>query len=101
MKKIMSIILSLIFVISLSGFALAAEKVVQLEVPGCRPCGAARRINEAMKNIDGVKNHESRVQKGQELLIVTFYDQKTTVKKIIHELKKVGFNVNGKPAYLK
>lgn len=35
MKKILSVFLGLGLVIALSGVAFAAEKVVQLAVPGC------------------------------------------------------------------
>ena len=35
MKKIVSIILCLLFIITLSSIALAAERTVQLTVPGC------------------------------------------------------------------
>jgi hypothetical protein len=39
--------------------------------------------------------------KGQDLLIITFDDEKTTLKEIIDELKKGKFTVNGEPVYLK
>lgn len=101
MKRLLNIFLVLSFLIALSSFAFAAEKIVQLEVPGCRPCGTAARINKIMKNIDGVKKYENTGRKGHELLIVMFDDEKTTIKKIIHELEKGGFTVNDKPAHLK
>jgi len=97
--KIMLIgFLSLFFVITLNNFAWAAEKMVQLTVPGCRPCGATKRIDTIMKNIDGIKKYENR---GHDLLIITFDDKKTSVKKIINELKKGDFAVKDKPIYLK
>jgi len=98
MKKILSVLLGLSFVIALSSLAFAAEKVVQLDVPGCRPCGAAARINAIMKNIHGVTKYEN---KDHDLLIITFDDEKTTIKIIISELKKGKFAVNGEPVYLK
>jgi hypothetical protein len=98
MKKILSILLGLSFVIALSSVAFAAEKVVQLDVPGCRPCGAAARINAIMKKINGVKKYEN---KDHDLLIITFDDEKTTIDIIISELKKGKFVVNGEPVYLK
>ena len=98
MKKILSIFLGLSFLIALSSVAFAAEKVVQLDVPGCRPCGAAARINAIMKKINGVKKYEN---KDHDLLIITFDDEKTTLNMIIDELKKGNFVVNGEPVYLK
>jgi hypothetical protein len=98
MKKILSVLLGLSFVIALSSVTFAAEKVVQLNVPGCRPCGAAARINAIMKKINGVTKHEN---KDHDLLIVTFDDEKTALNMIIDELKKGTFVVNGEPVYLK
>lgn len=98
MKKILSVVLCLSFIIAFNSFALAAEKVVQLNVPGCRPCGATARIEKILKRIDGVKKHENR---DHDLLIITFDDEKTTLKLIIDELKKEEFAVKGKPVSLK
>lgn len=98
MNKMLSVFLGFIFVIALSSIAFAAEKVVQLNVPGCRPCGAAERINSAMKNIDGVIKHET---KDHDFLIITFDNKKTNLKVIIDELKKEQLIVKGKPTYLK
>jgi hypothetical protein len=98
MKKILSVFLGLSLIIALSGVAFAAEKVVQLIIPGCRPCGAASRINKIMKKIDGVKKHENREQ---DLLVITFDDEKTTLGVIVDELKKGKFAVTGEPIYLK
>lgn len=97
--KIMLIgFLSLFFIITLNNFALAAEKTVQLNVPGCRPCGVTERIDAIMKRIDGIKKYENR---DHDLLIITFDDQKTSVEKIINELEKEEFAVKDKPIYLK
>lgn len=90
--------LSLIFVITLNNDALAAEKTAQLTVPGCRPCGAAKRIDAIMKNIDGIKKYANR---DNDLLIITFDDKKTSIKNIINELEKGQFAVKDKPIYLK
>jgi hypothetical protein len=98
MKKIFNGFLGLSLFIALSSVAFAAEKVVQLDVPGCRPCGAAARINAIMKKLDGIKKYEN---KDQNLLIITFDDEKTTLNLIIDELKKGKFSVNGEPVYLK
>ena len=97
MTKILNIFLALSFLIALSSVAFAAEKVVQLNVPGCRPCGAAARINAIMKNMNGVKKYEN---KDHDLLIITFDDEKTTLNMIIDELKKGKFVINGEPVYL-
>ena len=98
MKKILSVFFGLSFIIALSGVAFATERVVQMEIPGCRPCGAASRISAIMKKIDGVKKHENREH---DLLVITFDDEKTTLGLIINELKKGKFTVNGEPIYLK
>jgi len=98
MKKILGVFLGLSFLIALSSVAFAAEKVVQLDVPGCRPCGAAARINAIMKKINGVKKYEN---KDHDLLIITFDDEKTALNMIIDELKKGKFVVTGEPVYLK
>jgi hypothetical protein len=45
-----------------------------------------------------VKKHEN---KGHDLLIITFDDEKTTLNMIVKELKKGEFVVNGEPIYLK
>jgi len=45
-----------------------------------------------------VKKQEN---KGRDLLVVTFDDEKTTLKIIIDELKKGEFTVTGEPIYLK
>jgi hypothetical protein len=45
-----------------------------------------------------VKKHEN---KANNLLIITFDDEQTTLKIIIAELKKGEFVVNGEPVYLK
>jgi hypothetical protein len=98
MKKIFSVLLGLSFLIAFTSVAFAAEKVVQLDVPGCRPCGAAARINAIMKKINGVKKYEN---KDHDLLVITFDDEKTTLQMIIDDLKKGKFVVNDKPVYLK
>lgn len=98
MKKILGVFLGLSLIIALSSVAFAAEKVVQLDVPGCRPCGAAARINAIMKKINGVKKYEN---KDHDLLIITFDDEKTALNMIIDELKKGKFVVTGEPVYLK
>jgi hypothetical protein len=45
-----------------------------------------------------VKKHEN---KGHDVLVVTFDDEKTTLGMIIGELNKGKFTVTGEPIYLK
>jgi len=45
-----------------------------------------------------VQKHEN---KGHDILIVTFDDEKTTLGMIIGELKKGKFTITGEPIYLK
>lgn len=98
MKRLLVLFLCLIFVVTITSSAFAAEKVVHLNVPGCRPCGATVRIEKILKKIDGVKKHEN---KDHDLLIIAFDDEKTTLNIIINELKKGNFTVKGKPVYWK
>jgi hypothetical protein len=55
-------------------------------------------MSSILKQIDGVKKHEN---KENDLLIITFDDEKTTLNMIIDELKKGKFFVTGGPVYLK
>lgn len=98
MKRLLSIFSGLIFLVLFYGVAGAAEKVVQLNVPGCRPCGAARYIDKVVNKIDGVTKHET---KENDLLIITFDDKKTSIKVIVDRLKKEHLPVKGKPKFLK
>ena len=90
--------MAVVFLIAFFGQAYAAERVVQLTVPGCSSWGKSQRIGAILKNIDGVKKHEDQ---GHDLLIVTFDDEKTTLNIIIDELKKGSFRVTGDPVYIK
>ena len=98
MKKILSVFLTIVFLSVFISVALAEERIVQLTVPGCSSWNSNARIGSILKKINGVKKHEN---KGHELLIITFDDEKTTLNIIIDELKKGKFNVNGDPVYLK
>jgi hypothetical protein len=71
---------------------------VQLTVPGCSAWGSKARIGSILKKIDGVIKQE---HKGNDLLIITFDDKKTSLNIIIDELIKGKFSVNGEPVYLK
>ena len=98
MKKILSVFLTIILLAAFGGVALSKERIVQLTVPGCAAWNSKGRISSILKKIDGVKNHEN---KANNLLIITFDDEQTTLKIIIDELKKGHFIVNGDPVYLK
>ena len=98
MKKILSVTLALILLAASSGIALAGENIVELTVPGCSAWNTKARISSILKKVDGVKKHEN---KEHDLLIITFDDEKTTLKIIIDELKKGHFIVNGEPVYIK
>ena len=98
MKKILSVFLTLMLLATFCGVALGGERIVQLTVPGCSAWNTKARISSILKKVDGVKKHENN---GQDLLIITFDDEKTTLNMIISELKKGRFVVNGEPVYLK
>ena len=98
MKKTLSIFLAVIFLFSFSGMALAAQRIVQLTIPGCAAWSSNSRIGSILKKIDGVTKHEN---KGHDLLIVNFDDEKTTLNIIIDELKKGKFSPTGDPVYIK
>lgn len=98
MKRTLSIFLAVIFLVSFSGLASAAERIVQLTIPGCSSWNSNARIGSILKKIDGVKKHEN---KGHDLLIVTFDGEKTTLNIIIDELRKGKLSITGDPLYIK
>ena len=98
MKKILSVTLALILLAASSGIALAVENIVELTVPGCSAWNSRARISSILKKIDGIKKYENQAN---DLLIITFDDEKTSLKIIINELKKEHFVVNGKPVYIR
>jgi hypothetical protein len=55
-------------------------------------------MSSILRPINGVKKHEN---KENDLLIITYDDEKTTLNMIIDELKKGKFFVTGAPIYLK
>ena len=67
-------------------------------MPGCAAWGAKNRIGTILKKVKGVKKYEF---KANDLLIVTFDDEITTINIIIDELKKGKEKVSGDPVYLK
>ena len=98
MKRTLSIFLAVIFLVSFSGQVCAAQRIVQLTIPGCSSWNSNARIGSILKKIDGVTKHEN---KEHDLLIITFDDEKTTLNIIIDELKKGKFNPTGDPVYIK
>jgi len=98
MKKITGIFFYFLLFVTFSTAALAAEKIIQLNVPGCASWNSSARIGAILKKLNGVKKHESR---GHDLLVVTFDDEKTNPGLIVGELKKGQFTVAGDPVYIK
>jgi len=98
MKKILSVFLTIVFLSVFISIALAEERIVQLTIPGCSAWNSNARIGSILKKIDGVKKHEN---KGHDLLIITFDDEKTTLNIILDELKKGKFSPTGDPVYIK
>jgi len=98
MKKTLSVFLAVIFLISFSGMVCAAERIVQLTIPGCAAWSSNSRIGSILKKNDGVKQYEF---KGHDLLIITFDDEKTTLNIILDELKKGKFSPTVDPVYIK
>ena len=98
MKKILRFFLILLLLAAFLGVASAVERIVKLNVPGCSAWGSKARISSILKKIDGVIKQE---HKGNDLLIITFDDKKTSLNIIIDELIKGKFSVNSEPVYLK
>ena len=98
MKRTLSIFLAVIFLVSFSGLALAAQRIVQLTIPGCSSWNSNSRIGSILKKIDGVTKYEN---KGHDLLIITFDNEMTTLNIIIDELKKGKFSPTVDPMYIK
>jgi len=85
MKKVLGMFLICILLACGVSVALAKEIIVQLNVPGCSAWGSNARIGSVLRQIEGVKKHKN---KGNDILIVTFDDEKVTINVIIDELKK-------------
>lgn len=97
MKKVLGMFLVCILLACGGSVALAKERIVQLNVPGCSAWGSNARIGSILRQIEGVKKHKN---KGNDILIVTFDDEKVTINVIIDELKKGKYSVTGEPIYL-
>jgi hypothetical protein len=76
----------------------AAEKTVQLNIPGCASWGLTKRIGSILMATAGVVKHE---MPKENTVNITFNDKKTSVQKIVDGLKKGGLAVNGKPVLVK
>ena len=98
MKKLLSVLLTFFFLSAFIGVAIAEERIVQLTIPGCAAWGGKNRIGTTLKNVKGVKKHEF---KSNNLVIVTFDDEVTTINIIIDKLNKGKDKVSGDPVYLK
>ena len=59
MKKTFFTFIILTILATFSSVAVAAERIVQLTVPGCVACGASHRISTILKETKGVKNINS------------------------------------------
>ena len=97
-KKMLSLFLAAAFVVLSSIAAAAAEKMVQLNVPGCSSWNSSSRIGSILKKNDGIKKYENRAH---DLLVITFDDEETSLDQIISELRKGRFMIVGEPVYLK
>ena len=98
MKKTFTAFLILILLTAFSGAAGAAERIVQLTIPGCAAWGAAHRIGAILKEIKGVSKYQFQENN---LLVITFDDKIVTLNVIIGELNKGGNKIKGEPVYLK
>jgi hypothetical protein len=77
--------------------AFAAEKTVQLTIPGCNTWGLRARIGSILTPMDGISKFDTTQDNK---LVVTYDDEKTTMAKIRQALKKGGLIPTGKPVYL-
>ena len=98
MKKIGCLFLAFVLLTLLANTAIATQRTVQMTVPGCFHCGASKKLAAVLKKIDGVENHQIR---HPNIVIVTFDDEKTTLKTIVQKLEEGTFPPDGKPVYLK
>lgn len=78
--------------------ALAKERIVKLNIPGCNAWGNKHRIGTILKEIKGVSQYDFE---NKDFVTVTFEDTATSIKVITGELKKGGKEVKGKPVFLK
>jgi copper chaperone CopZ len=98
MKKTFFTFIILTILASFLSVAVAAERIVQLTVPGCVACGASHRIGAILKETKGVIKYQFG---NKDLLTVTFDDKITALDTIISKLEKGGNKINGKPVYVK
>jgi len=86
-----------IFIASQSG--IAAEKTVELTVPGCAWMTTFLMVSSILEGINGVL--EYAVDPANHTATVTFDNKKTTVDKIEKALSDGEFPVEGDPRFLK
>ena len=98
MKKISGLFFVLIFFAASLNMAVAGERMVQLNIPGCSAWGSKSRIGTVLKEMKGVKKFDFEKK---DFVIITFDDEMTTLEIIIHELDKKGNKIKNKPVYLK
>jgi hypothetical protein len=55
------------------------------------------RISSILQKIEGVKKHENK----DNILVITFDDEETSLRIIIEELKKGRFIIKEEPVYLR
>jgi len=89
MKTSLKTIFILLLILPVGQLAVAAEKVVQLEVPGCRNWGAAERIGSILKTVEGVSKVDFP---GGEIVSITIDDAKTSIPAITEALKNGGYS---------
>lgn len=99
MKRTLIIFLAVIFLFSFSGLVCATERIVQLTIPGCSSCGGTfGMVGSILKKSNGIKQYE---YKGNDLVNITFDDERTTLNIILDELKKGEIKLTGDPVYIK
>ncbi len=85
MKKVA--LLSLLSLLSLSAFA--KQQAVTLEVPTMNCVTCPFTVKKALQNVEGVSKAD--VTYGTKLAVVTFDDEKTTVKALIEATTNAGY----------
>ena len=100
-KKFLAvIILGSLFLFCASHQAvLAAERVVQLTVPGSAWPGTAARVRSILQSVDGVLGVETDYK--AHTATVTFNDEKTNIEEMKKALERGNFSVEGEPQFLK
>ena len=98
-KKLLSLLIVLVFCAIACQSAIAEEKTVKFTVPGCKWAGTAARVGAILNGISGVSKVDTDSEK--HTATMTFDSEKTTVEAIKKALTDGGFPVEGEPTYLK